>query len=101
MLMPKLHVGYFEIPGKKNFVIIHREKRTNIWYTLYEEGARKHPSGVTILSLKKYTYSERKRGERASVPNKRKGEGSSGFQSSSDYREPRRSSTSTDLKTYI
>ena len=72
MLMPKLHVGYFEIPGKKNFVIIHREKRTNIWYTLYEEGARKHPSGVTILSLKKYTYSERKRGERA-YPIKEKG----------------------------
>ena len=73
MSMPKLHVGYFEIPGKKkNFVIIHREKRTNIWYTLYEEGARKHPSGVTILSLKKYTYSERKRGERA-YPIKEKG----------------------------
>ena len=54
MSMPKLHVGYFEIPGKKkNFVIIHREKRTNIWYTLYEEGAGKHPSGVTILTLKK------------------------------------------------
>ena len=58
MLMPKLelHVGYFEIPGKKKkktLVIIHREKRTNIWYTLYEEGAGKHPSGVTILTLKK------------------------------------------------
>ena len=101
--MPKLelHVGYFEIPGKKkkkNLVIIHREKRTNIQYTLYEEGAGKHPSGVTILTLKKNTYSERERGERA-YPNKRKGEGTSEFQSSSDYREPRRSST--DLKTYI
>ena len=77
MLMPKLelHVGYFEIPGKKkkkNLVIIHREKRTNIWYTLYEEGAGKHPSGVTILTLKKYTYSERERGERA-YPIKEKG----------------------------
>ena len=58
MSMPKLHVGYFEIPEKqknkkqkKTLGIIHREKRANIWYTLYEEGAWKHSSGVTILNL--------------------------------------------------
>ena len=36
---------------KKTLGIIHREKRANIWYTLYEEGAWKHSSGVTILTL--------------------------------------------------